>query len=246
MSHTLTPTPVAITSTTLPDDGDLASASSVNTPFTDIANGAKYCPDSINGTSTGTMVPADMNVGAGLLIVDPSAGGTVGVGCPLVAAAPVTFVSTTEMVGAAVCDSTLNVVGALTCSSTISKPGVFTVSALSIICSKYIGLSGGLVQRTFDLNDADQTVSVADGDIFYMPNLTADRLYTISTAGAIDGWWVRFVAHSNTGGFKGTVVGASSVQMAAHTPIAGVTQSTTTDWRMIGGVWVLEQRVAFY
>lgn len=116
MSHTYTPTPVAITNTTLPDDGDLASAVSVNTPFEDVADGVKYCQDSISGTSSGTMTPADLSVAGGSLNANSA---EVITGVPLIAADAVTCNSTLTCAGAVTCNSTTHHVGAVTCASTL-------------------------------------------------------------------------------------------------------------------------------
>jgi hypothetical protein len=110
--------------------------------------------------------------------------------------------------------------------------------------------SGHIRDRPFALNDANQTVSLADGNVFIMPNLaSADRTYGVATTDAGTGSWVRFVANANTGGFRGLVNGGGgdgTIEMAAHIPIGGVTQSTVCELRFRGGVWRNELRVQFY
>lgn len=261
MSHIYTPSPVAITSTTLPDDGDLASAVSVNTPFEDALDGVKYAQDSIDGTSSGTMTPADLNVAAGSLIANGSevitgvpliAAGTVQCNSTLTSAGLVTCSSTFHCVGAATCASTLGVTGNITSGATIagatlSVVGTFQANSTSVICSKILGVSGGIAHREYMLPDSDATVNVSDGDVFVIPAITANRSYTMGTAGSIDGQWVKFVGNLAGGGFRGLVIyGATSTQMSAQAPLSGVTQTTSLELRMRGGVWQLETRVAWY
>jgi hypothetical protein len=262
MSHSYTPSPVPIVSTTLPDDGDLASAVSVNTPFEDALDAVKYAQDAIDGTSTGTMTPLDLSVAAGSLNANNT---EVTTGVPFIAADTVTCNSTLTVGGALTCNATAHHVGAVTCASTLGVTGTFTGTTINatvrieligtitctttaITCSKILGISGGIAHREYMLPDSGPTtVTVADGDVFVVPNISADRTYSIGTAGAIDGQWVKFVANNAGGGFKATVVyGATSTQMSAQAPLAGVIQTTSLELRMRAGVWTLETRTAWY
>jgi hypothetical protein len=262
MSHVYTPSAVAVTSTTLPDDGDLASAASVNTPFEDALDGVKYCQNALDGTSSGTVTPADINVASGSLIAN---GTEVSCGVQFISAAAAQCNSTLTVVGAATFSSTSHHVGAVTCASTLAATGnlsssatvsgatllvtgAFQASSSGVICSKLLGVSAGIAHREYLLPNSNATVNVSDGDVFVVPNISADRSYTMGTVGAVDGQWVKFVANDATNGsFKATVFyGATSTQMGAHAPLAGVTMTTSLELRMRGGVWQFETRVPWY
>jgi hypothetical protein len=249
MSHVYNPSAVAITNTTLPDDGDLASATSVNTPLEDALDGAKYCQDSIDGTSTGTMVPADLNVGAGLLIVDASGGGTVTAGCEFVAAAPVTCVSTTTLNGAATCNTTLQVIGTTTmaginCTSLV-RSGSFSVVGSSVTVASKLLMGGPTVLRyTAAVGDVNQSINCTNTDIFDVQagTFTADRNGTI-TNGADAGQIIRLVSHE-TGtnllvkNFAGTDVlgpNASALKIVANPSGTDEFSSALLMWT--GSIW---------
>lgn len=165
MSHVYTPSPVAITDTTLPDDGDLASAISVNTPFEATLDGVKYVQDAIDGTSSGTCTPADINVATGGLVAN---GTEVICGLPLIASGAVQCNSTLTVTGAVTCSSTLHAVGAVTCASTLAVTGA--VTCLSVNASSF--LQGASLSIPGNLS--------ANGTMVTTANLTASGTSTVA------------------------------------------------------------------
>jgi len=243
MSHVFNPTPVPLSSITEPDDGDLASAASITLPLEDVANGVKNAQDGIDGTTPGILVPQDINVGAGSFIADST---QVTIGVPLVCPATSLF-SQTVVVTA---DLTVSGVG----NVLDVGGGALVADTASVECwqpftsGEIAHFLKGYTERTLTLNDADQTVTVADADVFFVPLITAARSYLVSVAGASEGQKVKFTAMANTSAFPATVITPTpeSWQMANHSPIAGTSQSTSLELRFRSGAWKLESRVPWF
>ncbi len=267
MATPYTPVPAELVGdVTLPDDGDLATAQSVNDPFKEVLDAAQLSQNKLNGTSDGATLTNP--VVQGIVIVQNN-GPDRSVS---IVSQDVAFDDDSSLTlnggGSAPdveIDRNLNVLGTAmqVTSSGITSDGAvianqvgaailgctgsFSATSTQVETNKILDVRSGIAHRVYNLPDADETIDVSLGDVFVVPNITADRSYGISATGATEGQWIRFTAFAPFGSYKATVVilsPLSSIQMSNNPPMAGVTQSTCADYRFTGGAWTLENRVA--
>lgn len=265
MSHVYVPTAVPVVNATLPDDGDLASAASVNDPFETALDGVKYAQDSIDGTSTGTMTPADISVGGGAFTADASTvSATANMSCAAdlnVAGATVCGFSLRSngpfhCVGAATFAATVAVTSSVSCAS-ISIPGTFsaiggdtTISGTSLTvnapCTSSaldaMDVGGFRSSVIFQMTDASVSpfTPPANGEKVYVPAgvLSTDRLINFTNSSSYIGCTIRIFSSETT--HKVTIQnGGVTLGEVRKSGGAGQYEWMDITWTVGGGGWTI-------
>lgn len=200
-----------------------------------IASGASINVDSGSIILSG----AGLAVGTG---VPSTFGGTVDFNDAVVAADDFTVLGATSLAAATAASLVVGSAVTLDATTLSTASGVATTlggpvalsNTMTVGTTGRIAFSGAgrIIDRVYNLPDADVTVSIADGTLFIVPALGAPRTYTMSTTGATAGDRVRFSAFANSTANVASV-GAVNLRNAPGVEVA-------IDYYFNGSAWLTE------
>lgn len=130
----------------------------------------------------------------------------------------------------------------------ISDTGILAAVGTNVQLDGTVALSGVLTpsgaghvrsRPAVALANADATLGIADSDVFIVPNISAARIYTLTSTGASNGDRILINAIAATG-FTATIVDDSAVTITAMQSTIGNIE--VAEFMMVSGAWRVVDR----